>query len=51
MAPGIEAVLHFSLVIDVIEGTVTERDDNDNSDDRRDIGTAARLRLVVVLVR
>ena len=51
LAPGIETVLHFALVIDGIEGPVTKRDKDDDSDDGGDIAAAARLRLVVLLVR
>src|SRR4029077_7387614 len=48
-APRIEAVLHFSLMIDVIEGPVSERDKDDDSDDGGEIAAPARTRLVVLL--
>ena len=49
MAPRIEAVLHFALVVDVIESPVTKRDKDDDSDDGGDIAAPARMRLVVLL--
>ena len=49
MAPGIEAVLHFALVVDGIEGPVTKRDKDHDSDDGGDIAAPARMRLVVLL--
>src|ERR1700722_20511220 len=48
-APGIEAVLHFALVVDGVEGPVTKRDKDHDSDDGGDIAAPARMRLVVLL--
>ena len=49
MAPGIEAVLHFALVVNVVEGPITKRDKDHDSDDGGDIAAPARMRLVVLL--
>src|ERR1700722_16168149 len=51
MAPGIEAILHFALVIDGVEGPITERDDDHDRDDRRDIAAPARRRLILLARR
>jgi hypothetical protein len=51
VAPRIEAVLHLALMVEVSESPVTERGDDHDSDDGGDIAAAARLRLVVLLVR
>jgi hypothetical protein len=41
MTPGIEAVLHFASVIEVIESPVTKGNDHDDRDDRSDVAAAA----------
>src|ERR1700722_20648500 len=51
MAPGIEAILHFALVVDVVESPVTKRDKDHDSDDGGDIAAPARMRLLVLLAR
>jgi hypothetical protein len=51
MAPGIEAVLHFALVIDVIEGPVTERDKDHDGDDGDEIAAPARMRRFILAAR
>jgi hypothetical protein len=51
MAPGIEAVLHFALVVDVIEGPVTKRDNDHDSDDGGDIAAPARMRRFILVAR
>jgi hypothetical protein len=41
VAPGIEAVLHFSLVIDGIEGPIAKRRQDDDGDNGGDIAAPA----------
>jgi len=49
-APRIEAVLHFSLMIDVVEGPVSERHKDDDSDDGGDIAASARVWRITLVV-
>ena len=48
-APRIEAVLHFSLMIDGIKGPVTKRDKDHDSDDGGDIAAPARMRRFILV--
>ena len=51
VAPGIEAVLHLALVVEGVEGPVTERGDDHDGDDGGDIAAPARMRLFILVVR
>ena len=46
--PRIKAVLHFALLVEVIEGPVAERGDHDDGNDGDKIAAPARMRLLIL---
>ena len=48
---GVEAVLQFALLVDVMESPVAERRQDDDGDNGGDIAAPARLRLLFFLAR
>ena len=51
MAPGIEAILHFALVVNVVEGPVTKRHKYHHSDNRGEIAAPARMLRFILVAR
>ena len=51
VAPRIEAILQLALLVDVVEGQIAERDQNDDRNQREQVAAPACLRLLVLVAR